>query len=223
MSEATLTFAEEILLVSLDDETGKFFPMGPQGRRYPLAGAVLMDLALRGRIDNDLERLIVIDSKPTGEQILDGPLAEIVAEHEPHDAMFWIERLAGRSDEIEDLGLRRLTERGIVRRQEKRILWMFETRRYPLIDDREEKEVKRRLLDILLSDELPSPRDVVLICLVDACDLLPRILSAREVEHVAPRVAQLRKLDLLGQAMTQAIQRLQLAIAQAAASPVPFF
>lgn len=222
MSGTTLTFVEEILLLSLDDETGKFFPMGPQGRRYPLAGAVLMDLSLRGKIDSDLERLIVIDRTPTGEALLDGPLAEIAAEQDPHGAMFWIERLAGRADEIEAQGLQRLTERGIVRCQEKRILWMFETRRYPTIDDREEKEVKRRLLDILLSDELPSPRDVVLICLVDACDLLPRILSTREVEHVAPRVAQLRKLDVLGQAMTEAMQRLQLAIAKAAASTAPF-
>src|SRR5262249_44783094 len=177
----------------------------------------------RARTAPRTEPPIATDANPAGEQTLDAPLAETGADHEPHDAMFWIERLGGRSDEIEDLGLRRLTERGIVRCQEKRILWMFETRRYPLIDDREEKEVKRRLLDILLSDELPSPRDVVLICLVDACDLLPRILSTREVEHVAPRVAQLRKLDLLGQAMTQAIQRLQVAIAEAAASPAPFF
>jgi golgi phosphoprotein 3 len=217
-----LTFAEEILLLSLDDETGKFFPLGPQGRRYPLAGAVLMDLALRGKIDNDLEKVLVVDTTPTGEALLDGPLAEIAAEAAPHDASFWIERLAGRSDDIEAHGLQRLIDRGIVRCEEKRILWVFETRRYPTVDDREEKEVKRRLLDILLSDELPTPRDVVLICLVDACDLLPKILSVREVEHVAPRVAQLRKLDLLGQAMTEAMQRLQLAIAKAAASTAPF-
>ena len=76
-----LTFAEEILLLALDDETGKIGHLGPQGLHYPLAGAVLMDLALRLKIDADLDKLVVVDPTPTGEALLDGPLAEIQAQY----------------------------------------------------------------------------------------------------------------------------------------------
>lgn len=212
-----LTFAEEILLLALDDETGRFVRMGTQGLGYPLAGAVLMDLALRGKIDADLEKVEVIDSSPTGEPLLDGPLERIASESEPFSAREWIGRLLPEAEAVEEGALSRLVERGVLRREEKRVLWVFKERRYPMVDDTEEKEVKRRLVDLLLSDEIPSPRDVALIALVDACDLLGTVLSAREVERVGPRVEQIRKLDLIGQAMTAAVQNLRLEIARSIA------
>ena len=212
-----LTFAEEILLIALDDETGKFVSMGTQGLAYPLAGAVLMDLALRSKIDADLEKVVVIDSASTGEPLLDGPLQQIASSPEPRSARQWLGRLVPDADVIEEQALARLVERGILRREDRKILWVFSERRYPTVDDTEEKEVKRRLVDILMSDEIPTPRDVALIALVDACELLGAVLSAREVERVAPRVEQIRKLDLIGQAMTDAVWNLRLEIAKSIA------
>ncbi len=212
-----LTFAEEILLVALDDESGKFVRMGSQGLAYPLAGAVLMDLAVRSKIDADLEKVVVIDPGPTGEPLLDGPLAQIAGSPETHSAREWVGRFVPDASGMEEQALARLVERGILRREDRKILWVFSDRRYPTVDDTEEKEVKRRLVDILMSDEIPTPRDVALIALVDACELLGAVLSAREVERVAPRVEQVRKLDLIGQAMTDAVRSLRLEIAKSIA------
>lgn len=53
-----LTFAEEIVLLILDDETGKLANAGSPSVNHALAGAVLMDLALRSKIDTDLEKLV---------------------------------------------------------------------------------------------------------------------------------------------------------------------
>ena len=140
-----------------------------------------------------------------------------MSESEPFSAREWIGRLLPEAEAVEEGALSRLVERGVLRREEKRVLWVFKERRYPMVDDTEEKEVKRRLVDLLLSDEIPSPRDVALIALVDACDLLGTVLSAREVERVGPRVEQIRKLDLIGQAMTAAVQNLRLEIARSIA------
>lgn len=193
--------------------------MGTQGLGYPLAGAVLMDLAVRWKIDADLEKLVVVDPSPTGEQLLDEQLTQIASTEEVLSARQWIGRLVPESERIERAALDRLVGRGILRQEEKRLLWVFPERRYPTVDDTEEKEVKRRLVDILLSDEIPEPRDVALISLVDACDLLGVVLSAREIENVGERVEQIRKLDLIGQAMTDAVRHLRLEIAKAVGTP----
>ena len=50
----------------------------------------------------------------------------------------------------------------------------------------------------MLSDDLPDPRDVALISLVDACQILPDLFPEREMEQTAPRIEQLRKMDLIG-------------------------
>ena len=215
-----LRFPEELMLLILDDEDGRFARVPDRQLRYALAGGVLMDLALENRIDTDLKQLMLVESTPLGDDLLDPTLADIAAAKETHDARFWVERTALRSaDAIREAALDRLVERGILQRQEDRFLWVFKSRRYPVIDDRLEREVKLRIMEILFSDEIPTPRDVVIIGLAHACNLFEQILSAREVEHIAPRIDEVRRLDLISQAMSQAISDIEVSLALAMHMP----
>ena len=69
-------------------------------------------------------------------------------------------------------------------------MWAFRARRYPTIDGKAEQEVKLRIGDVLLSDDIPDPRDVALIGLVDACDILREIFPDRDMEQCRPRIDQ---------------------------------
>src|SRR5260370_38879284 len=78
-----LSFVEAITLLLLDDPQGRFVDLPLSASDVVIAGAALMDLALANRVDTDLERLIVVDKTPTGDDILDdalGRLAEPGAE-----------------------------------------------------------------------------------------------------------------------------------------------
>ena len=207
-----LRFVEEITLLLLHDDDGRFARVPSWSLSYALAGGVLMDLAMENRIDTDLEHLILVDATPTGDSLLDPTLAGIAA-GEKHDARYWVEQTAERSDAIQAEVLSRLIALGILERQEERFLWVFRSRRYPMIDGQAEREVKLRIMGVLFSDDIPDPRDVVIICLADACGIFKELLSKRELEQAAPRIEQVRKLDLIGQAMTQAIQDIELSVA----------
>ena len=207
-----LRFAEEIVLLTLRDEDGKFLSVPVTSMQHALAGAVLMDLALENRIDTDPENLVLIDSTPVGDSLLD-PTLEMIAAGEQHDARFWVEQTAREADEIREEALARLVERGILEQHDERFLWVFRSRRYPVIDGTEEREVKLRILGVLLSDEIPDPRDIVIICLADACGILNQLLPKRELAGVRNRIEQVRKLDLIGQAMAQAIHDIELWLA----------
>ena len=208
-----LRFAEEVLLLLLHDEDGRFARVQDWSLSYALAGGVLMDLALEGRIDTDLKQLVLLDSTPTGDSLLDPTLADIDQADDKRDARFWIERTAARSDEVREEALDRLVERGILERRENRFLWVFKSRRYPVIDGHAEREVKLRIMAVLLSNEIPDPRDVVIICLADACGIFKELMSRRELERARERIDQVRKLDLIGQAMSQAIGEIEVALA----------
>ena len=208
-----LRFAEEILLLLLHDHNGKFARVPDWSLNYALAGGVLMDLALEDRIDTDLEKLILLNDEPTGDELLDATLADIAAAQDKRDARFWIERTAGHADDIREQALEHLVQRGILERREDRFLWVFKARRYPVIDGEAEREVKLRIMAVLFSDEIPSPRDVMVICLADACGIFNELLSRREAERASERILQVRKLDLIGQAMTQAIRDIEVTLA----------
>ena len=59
-----LRFAEEIMLLLLDEANGDFSAKDSQAVRLALAGGVLMDLALESRIDTDVQNLVVLDAQP---------------------------------------------------------------------------------------------------------------------------------------------------------------
>ena len=102
-----LRFAEEIILILLDDEDGKFVNVPRWSLNYALAGGVLMDLAMENRIDTDIENLMLIDSTPVGDSLLDPVLAEIAGE-EQKDTRSWLELIAEKAPEIREEALTRL-------------------------------------------------------------------------------------------------------------------
>lgn len=206
-----LRFAEEIMLLMLDDD-GKFVGVPDRLVRYGLAGGVLMDLALENRIDTDVDKLVLMDSNPLEDNLLDSVLADIAESSETHGARYWIEHVVDRADDIRETAIERLVERGILKKEEGQFLWVFRARRYPVIDGTAEREVKLRIMEVLFSDKIPSPRDVVIINLAHACNLFKEILSARELAQAADRIDQVRKLDLIGQAMSRAISDIEMSL-----------
>ena len=212
-----LTFTEEIMLLMLDDD-GLFLPIRGGAVEHVLVGAVLMDLAFANRIDTDPEKLLVIDSTPTGDSLLDVPLERLAKSGETMNTKGWVEVLAReQAAEIRQQAMNGLIGAGILEAKDEKFLWVFRSRRYPTIDGRAEREVKLRMEDVLLSDDMPDPRDIALICLVDACDILNDIFSEREMERVRPRIEQLRMMDLIGREVGSVIADIEESITMAMA------
>lgn len=210
-----LRFAEEIMLLLLDDKGRTFADVPITSLKYALAGAVLMDLALENRIDTDQERLFVIDSTPLEDDLLDPTLARIVKSTEVHDARYWLEQTVPHTVDIRERSLARLIERGILRQEDDRFLWVFQTRRYPIIDDQTVREVKLRIMGVLLSDEIPDLRDIVLISLSDTCSIFKHLLSNRELRGAAQRIKQIRRMDLIGREVSKAVWDIESSLAVA--------
>ena len=213
-----LGFVEEIVLLQLD-EHGKLVELPLSAADVVLAGAALMELALRSKVDTDLNRFFVVDREPTGDEILDDALSALVSEGNEATTSAAIELIALNAGRYRDVALKRLVEKGVLREEEGRFLWVFHTRRYPVIDDTEQREVRTRLRQLILTDEIPDPRDVVLLCLIDACGLLGLVLSLDEIATRRERIEQLARLDLIGQAMTKAVGEIRFII-QYASAPI---
>ena len=207
-----LRFAEEIILLMLHDDDGKFAPVPSWSMDRALAGSVLMDLALENRIDTDPENLVLIDDTPVGDGLLDPTLAEIAA-GDQRDARYWVEHTAKKGEQLREEALSRMVAAGILEQHEDRFLWVFRSRRYPVVDGKAEREVKLRIMEVLFSDEIPGPRDIVIIALADACGIFRELLSKRELDQAAARIEQVRKLDLIGQAMAQTIHDMEMWLA----------
>jgi Golgi phosphoprotein 3 len=207
---STLSLAEEAVLLSLDDATGR--PVGRAGMApdLALAGALLMDLALAGRVDTDRDRLWVSDAAPTGDPVADAALARLAAAGAPADARGTILLLARDAPAAREVLLARLVAGGILKRVEDRVLWVFPDRRYPKAPGRNEAEGARaRLRHLLLAEEIPAPRDALLLGLARAAGLLPLIFGAGELERVQGWLTLVTRIESLNRSLGAAVAELR--------------
>ena len=193
-----VSLIEEFLLLALEDQGGEFSRIPETSLSCGLAGAALMDLAIRGRVDCDLQHLWVADPTPTDSQMLNEVLAEIAAAPQRLHARDWIARLMPQALRLRSEAIARLCERGVLRQEDHAYLWVLKARRYPVERGEERLEGKRRILALLFNQEIPDPEDVGLVALADACGVFERILDRKTLQEASPRIRQLRRMDLIG-------------------------
>src|SRR5260370_41843576 len=74
---AMLTVLEEIVLLTVDEKTGKLRSPRNYATAHALAGALFFDLALAKKIDTDTECIQLIDATPSGNAVTDYFLNQI--------------------------------------------------------------------------------------------------------------------------------------------------
>lgn len=212
-----LTIVEDFLLLALDEQAGDFYPLPRSVLDCVTAAAVLMDLMRLKRVDCDLRHLFVVTTEPTGDAILD-PVLRALALEPVQSTRAILDELRFLSDEgeaLRDQAMQRLVDRGILRAEEKKFLWLFDARRYPVVDGKEIRIARLRVMNAVLDDGIPDPYDGALIALLQACGLFHYLLKPTELERSAGRIAEIARTDILGRAAATLIAEIEASIAMA--------
>lgn len=182
-----VALAEELLLLAYDDTTGKA-TMPRISLDLGMAAAVLVELALAGRIAYAAGSLTVIDPTPTGEPFSDDVLSRIAADT-PHTPASWVQRLRhGLRDRI----LADLCRQGVVRDVDETELGFIHVHRYPVVDTSVEAETRQRLAEALTGAAAPDERTAALATLV----VVLRMESALGVSGEAAADARRRLTEI---------------------------
>ena len=210
-----LRFAEELIVLTAGAEKQAPIHIPPSTLDHALAGAVLLDLALENRIDTDTEALHVIDPTPVGDNLLDPVLADIIQEVATQPTETWLARIAKRGDDLQALALERLLAAGILEADDGGVFslsrWVVHSRSYPAGSRGMEQEIRSRMAGVLLSDDIPSPRDSIIISLAHACGVLRRMFTHSEYEEVKARIELISGLEMVARSVTGAIRNVSLA------------
>lgn len=169
---------EDLMLLLLDDETGAISGAGTL--HYTLGGAVLVELALRGLVELSDER--------AG---MDGAKVRAVKREPPADPLLRsaYDRAAERPRGVQTLLIEigaslaapvidRLLERGLVRRESKRVLRIFRTSTLPANDTGHEAALLERVRAVLEDGAPPDERTAAVIALLSSSGSLPSLHPA---------------------------------------------
>jgi len=206
-----LSFAEEIYLLALDEDSGKVMP----DARDPvlgtiLIGAVLTELTFFKKISTDEDHLYILNTSLTKSPILNDVL-EILKESHKKSARIdqVLLALMSHTKRIEKLVLDELLRKGILAEVDKKILWIFPDRRYPLINNKEIVNVELRIRKLVLGDDKPDPKDAALVSLLHASNLFSKILFLDELSSCEKRIIQLSKMCDIGDKIDELIYKIR--------------
>ncbi len=203
-----LTLPQELVLMLLNEETGYFRQVVGWDLNCAIIGGALAELSLRTRIDTDMESLKLLDATPTDNPVLDPILEKIAEEPVEHNVQYWIERLVFRAPAIIDQTLEGLVQLKILDYHDgefwtlSRTSWQTEL----YTDSRQvtaAEFVETRVSRAIFDNEIPNPRDVIIIALLNTCDVLRFIFQLDEDSE--ERIQTICRMELIGRSIAEAV------------------
>ncbi|WP_199550782.1 GPP34 family phosphoprotein [Streptomyces sp. N35] len=214
----TITLAEEIMLLSLDDESGS--AQQKQAAAWAVAGGILLELVLAGRVLVSGKQLAVVDAAPTGEPLLDGRLEQIrawIGDRGKRRVNDWLMKEHGK---VIAPTVERLCARGVVVEEKRKALGIFPVRRYPEADATVEAELRERLGAVVLEGAEPDARTAGLVALVHGAGLHQSAFPGRRRKELAPRMEKVADGQWAGESVRAAIRDMQALMAAVTAATV---
>lgn len=214
----TTLIAEDLLLLVLDDDKGTVTTAYPQ---TALGGAVLVELALDGAVEVEEKTSVWRSAKvsPVAARRPDDAILaaayDVVAE-KPRTAQDLVDRLGkGLKERLAD----RLVERGVLERQEGRVLGLFPRTRWPAVDSGHEEQVRRALTGALVQGLTPDQRTGALVALLSAIDKAHKVVDhdGLPTKEVRKRAKEISEGAWAAKAVRDAINASTAAIAMIAA------
>ncbi len=182
-----LSIAEGLYLIALDDEQGRLLASAEKSIVPGILAAIILELYLQKKISLANGHIQVTDSSGTGNGILDQVLAKL---HSGAEALAELKRLPGEfKDLLGDLnGL--LAQRGILRKEETKLLWIPLSERMDNANYAFEQEIRNNLQAMVFKSAKPSPAFAILMSLIYDCNILDEVFPDRDDLVDAVKVAK---------------------------------
>lgn len=197
MEPTTLGLHHEIALLATDEESGSVYGYLP----YGIGGSLLAEMLFQQRLE-----LVPRDGKYSvtvkGEDAFEDAALEfcrqsILKSPKVRDLSHWVSTFIHQS-EPSKLTFDTLCTKGILKRQEKKILWVFPRQTYPEADPHPELQLRERLRQAIFeSEDHVDPRTAVLIGLTHQSHILEHIFPRKELKTRKKRLEDIANGELM--------------------------
>lgn len=201
MPNQSLSLQEQLLLLHLNDETGKL-----QGYfSYGLNAAALAALLLNSRVVLDGDKVKVKNATPTDDEVLDTALTRLATSQRTYNVARWVRHLYRHTSTPTDVLIARFIRRGILTEQEGRILWIFPTTTYPTANPAPEQQLLQLVRDAIFTEKSLNDRTTVLIAILHGCRTLSFVLNRAEMKKFKKRIQAIYESNPIGYAVGKAV------------------
>lgn len=180
-----LSIAEGYYLIALDDEEGRILAAAEKTVVPGVISACILELYLLKKISLEEGVVRVIDTIGTGNGILDNVLKRLKS---GTDILTQVKALSGKFKDIEEDLNALLTQRGILKKEETKLLWIPLSERMDNANYAFEKDIRNHLQAIVLKGAKPSAAFTILFCLIQYTHILDEVFPDADALEKAEKV-----------------------------------
>jgi len=210
--EKTLNTSEKFLLIAHHPEKGRLI-VSRQYFRYGLAGAILLDLCLDGRLGIESGRIIPRPGNTPTDPVKSEVIQMITESARPRRAGYWVRKLAFRYNGYLNQIRSGLAVKRLLRIEETRLLGIIPWRRSFLTESYTRTNLIRQLKNDILAYRGDAGESSALAGLVEACRMR-RILTTdrEELKMIRSQVKKILQDSPVSEAVAETIRQVQAAI-----------
>lgn len=210
---------EGLVLLALNDETGD--TLGSY-LEYTIAAGIIAELLLLNKITvnrDNKDKIEVLDTTPTGDPVMDDAIQSMVDKKRPDTLKNWVSRIA-QSSRLKHKVADQLVADGIVKSEDKKVLWIFSYKVYPEVNPEPEQQLRADMRRLVIDNPLEvDPRVSLLVALAKSANLLKTVFSKDELYTHRKRIDKIAKGEELGALTQEVISAVQAAMMVAVMMP----
>lgn len=183
-----LSLAEGLMLIALDDEEGRLLSAAEHSIDHGLLAILILELSLIKRVGFENNKIIVKDSTGTGNKVLDNVLKAIGGGGDSVPNI--IKKIAPAFDSIQDDMIELLVQRGILRVESTKLLWIPVSERMDNANYAFEQEIRDTLKAVVQKGQKATPAIIILMSMISNCKILEEVFKEKDELIDAVKVAK---------------------------------
>jgi hypothetical protein len=215
-----MLLAEEIFLLAHHEESGK--ADGTLALDNGLAGALLLDLAAQELVLAEGKALTAV-AGTASHPLLVLAHAELLHSEKPRAARHWVSRLPAALKPLRSRVGQSLAERGVLSERHRKVLGLFPSTSWPEVDPAPERELRQRLIGVLVQDVEPDPHTALLVSLLSPLGQVRGVVDKGQRKHAESRAKEIAQgcatASATSAAVKSSVQAVQSAIVVAVIMP----
>ncbi|WP_420581684.1 GOLPH3/VPS74 family protein [Reichenbachiella sp.] len=183
-----LSLAEGLMLIALDDEEGRLLSAAEHSIDHGLLAILILELSLIKRVGFESNKIVVKDPTGTGNKVLDSVLKAIGGGGDSVSGT--IKKIASGFDSIQDDVIELLVQRGILKVESTKLLWIPVSERMDNANYAFEQEIRDTLKAVVQKGQKPTPAIIILMSMITNCKILEEVFQEKDELIDAVKVAK---------------------------------
>lgn len=181
---------------------------------FGLVGAIIIDLSISGQLDSDLQNLVLLEHAVAADPVQKLAMELLRKQGNAMPIDIAINTLADRVGDLRSACLTTLSSMNICLTKSCSLKWSFYKTSGNHIKVPAAEKLRRSLLELVESDEIPLPEQAAIIAILHACDILGPVLGGKYFHEwlivYGMRIDTIRRMELIGHSVVSSVAEMRL-------------